>query len=194
MSSLKLRFTIVLTIISLILIGWTLTDNRAERATNIELNNEEPSYQSQHMVTLAYEPSGHLGSKLVSDEVKHYSAKKETWFTLPVLTMYDIENKAIWRVKAKRAKLSETQMLYLFDDVEVNNLAANSQLKRITTDNAEINLTTQDITTDDRVVLSGLNFSSTGIKLRGNLRNKSAELLEQVVTNYLPSNNNDLRK
>lgn len=194
MSPLKLRFTLVLTIIALILIGWTLTDNRAERATHIEPSDQEPSYQSQHMVTLAYEPSGHLGYKLVSDEVKHYSTQKETWFTLPVMTMYDVENEPIWLVKAKRAKLSKTKVLYLFGDVEINNLAAKSQLERITTDNAEINLTTQDITTDDRVVLSGLNFSSTGVKLRGNLRNKSAKLLEQVVTNYLPSDNNDIRK
>jgi lipopolysaccharide export system protein LptC len=37
-------------------------------------------------------------------------------------------------------------MLYLYGHVEVNALTADSQLRKITTDNAQINLVTQDVT------------------------------------------------
>ncbi|MVZ11216.1 lipopolysaccharide ABC transporter substrate-binding protein LptC, partial [Enterobacteriaceae bacterium 8376wG6] len=34
------------------------------------------------------------------------------------------------------------------------------------------------------VTLYGTNFTSTGMKMRGNLRTKTAELIDKVKTNY----------
>jgi lipopolysaccharide export system protein LptC len=59
-----------------------------------------------------------------------------------------------------------------------------SQLQRIKTDNARVNLTTQDVASDDEVTLYGTGFTSNGMKMRGNLRDKTAELIEKVTTSY----------
>lgn len=59
-----------------------------------------------------------------------------------------------------------------------------TQLRRITTDNAQINLVTQDVTSEDLVTLYGTTFNSCGLKMRGNLRSKNAELIEKVRTSY----------
>ena len=47
-----------------------------------------------------------------------------------------------------------------------------------------MNLTTQDITSDKMVKLNGQDFSSTGLKLTGNLQQQVATLKEQVKTHY----------
>ncbi|MGL5728529.1 MAG: LPS export ABC transporter periplasmic protein LptC, partial [Plesiomonas sp.] len=70
------------------------------------------------------------------------------------------------------------------NNVEVNSLTPESQLERLETAQATINLKTQDITSDTEVKLYGANFTSTGLKMVGNLRNRTAALQEQVKSYY----------
>ena len=75
-------------------------------------------------------------------------------------------------------------MLYLYGHVEVDSLTPDAQLQKIKTDNARVNLITQDVSSDDEVTLFGVGFTSNGMKMRGNLRDKTAELIEKVKTSY----------
>ncbi|KKF67140.1 lipopolysaccharide transporter, partial [Vibrio parahaemolyticus] len=79
-----------------------------------------------------------------------------------------------WSINADKDKLTEDRMLYLYGHVEVTALVPDAQLRRITTDNAQINLVTQDVTSEDLVTLYGTTFNSSGLKMRGNLLNKNA--------------------
>lgn len=47
-----------------------------------------------------------------------------------------------------------------------------------------MNLITQDVASDDEVTLFGIGFTSEGMRMRGNLRDKTAELIEKVKTSY----------
>lgn len=147
-------------------------------------DDKEPTYQSQQMITIVYNPEGLLNYKLTAEDVKYYAKPEDTWFTLPVMIIFDKEQVAIWSIRANRAKLTKSRMLYLYGDVEVNSLTTTSQLEKIKTDNADIDLTTQDISSDDRVTLYGASFTSEGMKMRGNLRSKTAKLIEKVKTYY----------
>ena len=89
-----------------------------------------------------------------------------------------------WSIKADKAKLTNDRMLYLYGHVEINALTEDAQLRKITTDNAQVNLITQDVSSDDLVTLYGTTFNSSGLKMRGNLRSKNAELIEKVRTSY----------
>lgn len=100
------------------------------------------------------------------------------------MTTFDTNKAPTWSIKADKAKLTNDRMLYLYGHVEVDALSADSQLRKITTDNAQINLVTQDVTSDDMVTLYGTTFNSSGLKMRGNLRSKNAELIEKVRTSY----------
>ncbi|VFS45444.1 Lipopolysaccharide export system protein lptC [Budvicia aquatica] len=155
-----------------------------EQKAAIPPDDKEPTYQSQQMVTIVYNPEGQLNYKLTADDVKYYNASEETWFTNPVMIMFDKDATATWSVRADTAKLTKSRMLYLYKNVEVNSLTTTSQLEKIKTDNAEINLITQDISSDDQVTLYGANFTSEGMKMRGNLRSKTAKLIEKVKTYY----------
>ncbi|ALX92094.1 MULTISPECIES: LPS export ABC transporter periplasmic protein LptC [Serratia] len=183
MSKTKLWITLLLTVIALALIGWNMADF-SDDDNSVPVNNQDPTYQSQHTVTVVYNPAGQLSYKLVAEEVKYYTADELSWFTQPVMTLFDEHAVATWSIRADRAKLTKNRMLYLYGHVEVNSLTTTSQLEKIKTDNAQINLVTQDVSSDDEVTLFGTNFTSNGMKMRGNLRNKTAELIDKVKTNY----------
>ena len=75
-------------------------------------------------------------------------------------------------------------MLYLKGNVIAETLLPQSKLQRIETEDAKVNLNTQDISSDSTVKINGQNFTSTGLKLTGNLQQQIANLKEQVKTYY----------
>ncbi|WP_130833615.1 LPS export ABC transporter periplasmic protein LptC [[Erwinia] mediterraneensis] len=183
MSKSRRWITLILALIALILIGWNLT-SQDETQTPIASSDQEPTYTSEQSNTVVYNPTGGLAYKLVSEKVTYFSAGEVSWFDNPVMTTYDENKVPTWSVRADKAKLTNDRMLYLYGHVEVNTLTQDSQLERIKTDNAQVNLVTQDVTSDDQVTLYGRSFNSTGMKMRGNLRTKNAELIEKVKTYY----------
>ncbi|MGL4858906.1 MAG: LPS export ABC transporter periplasmic protein LptC [Enterobacteriaceae bacterium] len=183
MSRYRLAVIILLTLLVLALIGWNLADI-SEKPQDIPLSADTPAYQSEHTDTRVYDPTGALQYRLIANDVKHYTDKEDSWFSQPVLTLFDKNALATWIIRANRAKLTQDQLLYLYGDVLVESQQDESQLKRIDTNSALVNLLTQDVSSQERVALQGTGFHSTGLKMRGNLRSKNAELIEKVKTTY----------
>ncbi|MCX8958556.1 LPS export ABC transporter periplasmic protein LptC [Erwinia psidii] len=183
MSKTRRWITLLLALVAIVLIGWNLadTDNSTAPAAG---NGQEPNYTSQTSNTVVYNPQGALNYKLISDKVTYFSLDGVSWFDNPIMTTYDQNKIPTWSVRSDKAKLTNDRMLYLYGHVEVNSLTQDAQLQRIKTDNAIVNLVTQDVTSEDQVTLYGISFNSTGMKMRGNLRNKTAELIEKVKTSY----------
>ncbi|CCJ91035.1 LPS export ABC transporter periplasmic protein LptC [Cronobacter turicensis] len=182
MSKTRRWVIILLALAALVLIGINLADQDEAGPTTV--NSNEPTYQSEQSNTVVYSPEGALNYRLVAQHVEYFSEDGVSWFTKPVMTTFDANKVPTWSVKADRAKLTNDRMLYLTGHVEVNALTPDSQLRKITTDKAEINLVTQDVTSDTLVTLYGTSFNSSGLKMRGNLRSKNAELIEKVRTSY----------
>ncbi|WP_110783097.1 LPS export ABC transporter periplasmic protein LptC [Cronobacter sakazakii] len=182
MSKTRRWVIILLALAALVLIGINLADQDESGPTTV--NSNELTYQSEQSNTLVYSPEGALNYRLVAQHVEYFSDDGVSWFTQPVMTTFDTNKVPTWSVKADRAKLTNDRMLYLTGHVEVNALTPDSQLRKITTDKAEINLVTQDVTSDTLVTLYGTSFNSSGLKMRGNLRSKNAELIEKVRTSY----------
>ncbi|WP_075182976.1 LPS export ABC transporter periplasmic protein LptC [Pantoea sp. 1.19] len=183
MSKSRRWITLLLGLVALVLIGWNLTgDGDDSRPRGPQTG--EPTYISDQAQTAVYNPEGALSYKLVAEKVEYFSDEELSWFTLPVMTTYDENKVPTWSVRADKAKLTQDRMLYLYGHVEVNALTQDAQLRRMQTDNAQVNLITQDVTSNDRVILTGTSFNATGMKMRGNLRNKTAELIEKVQTSY----------
>ena len=173
----------LLAVIVLALIGWNISssDNQPSSAA---ANNQLPTYTSETSKTVVYNPQGSLAYRLVSQQVEYYDGQQLTWFTQPVLTTYDETKRATWVLTADKAKLTQDRMLYLYGHVVIQSQLSDSRLQRLTTDAAQVNLVSQDVTSNDSVNLKGIGFESNGMKLRGNLRAKTAELLEKVNTSY----------
>ncbi|MCT4701992.1 LPS export ABC transporter periplasmic protein LptC [Enterobacteriaceae bacterium H20N1] len=182
MSKTRRWVIILLSLAALVLIGINLADK--DIVAPVSVNSNEPTYKSEHSTTIVYSPEGALNYRLVAEHVEYFSETAISWFTNPVMTQYDENKVATWSLRADRAKLTNDRMLYLYGNVVLTALTPDSQLRKITTDNAQVNLITQDVASDDLVTLYGTSFNSSGLKMRGNLRSKNAELIEKVRTSY----------
>lgn len=185
MSNAKKWLIILLSLIALGLIGWNLAGYDTDKPISSEENNSQPNYQTDDSVTFVYNPAGDLAYKLVSDKIDNYTADKVTWFVNPVLTTYNDDGVPTWTVRSLKAKLTSDRVLYLYNDVQVDSLGPDSQIQRISTQNAIVNLITQDVSSDDKVTIIGQGLNSTGLKIRGNLRLRTAALIEDVKTHYV---------
>ncbi|MGP1928512.1 MAG: LPS export ABC transporter periplasmic protein LptC [Arsenophonus sp. NC-WZS1-MAG3] len=191
MSKLKFLLNIILILIILVLIGWKLADFNQAKAPVI-INNSQPNYQTRNAITHVYDPIGKLIYKIITDETYHFSNNKISWFINPVLTIYNINSIPTWAVRANKAKLTNDNMLYLYGNVQINSLNSTSDLQQILTENAIVNLTTQDVSSDDKVTVIGIGLCSVSMKMRGNMITHTAELIEDVKTYYeMPNKQTD---
>lgn len=145
---------------------------------------EAPIYQSQSMMTRVYDPAGIQLYQIVAYQVSYNADDGNTHFQKPDMMIYSANGAPAWHISANKARLTKKRTIDLNGDVSLVNLTPHSQLERITTHSAEINLVTQIVTSPNKVTLYGPNFYSTGYKLEGNLRQKTANLLENVKTSY----------
>lgn len=158
-------------------------DNQTVQAT-INLS-EQPLYQSEQMLTVVYGPSRVPTYKISAAQVRHFDETNNTEFDSPVIIFYDSNHFETWHMQSARALLTNDKWLYLYQDVQLDNLSPDAQLQSIKTDNATVDLTTQFVTSQDPVIIQGAGFYSTGIGLFGDLRQKTANILENVKTHYL---------
>lgn len=184
MSRIRLWITIPLALIAVILFGWYLDSSKNSSSDSDGDTRSGPAYTSAHSETMVYTPGGALSYKLVAEKATYFSGDNVSWFEHPVMTTYDKNKNPGWQVRSSKAKLTNDRMLYLYGDVEVTALTKDTRLQRLKTDNAQVNLVTQDITSEEQATLYGNGFNASGMKLRGNLRTKNAELIEKVKTYY----------
>ncbi len=84
-----------------------------------------------------------------------------------------------------KPKLTNSKMLYLYGDVQIDSLTDDSQLRRIRHRKCyRRSGYTRCFSSDDEVTIIGVGLKSSRPKMRGNLREKRAELIEQVNTYY----------
>jgi len=174
---------ILLIILAMGIYYYQRDDTESPELETIDLSTE-PIYQSDRMETTIYDPLGNLSYKIIADNVKHFEDSGETLFQSPNITLYNQDNLITWHILANKATLTRDKLLYLNDKVILKNVLPDAQLQRILTDNAKVDLTTQVVTSDDQVTIEGTSFTSTGTGLLGNLRNKTADILENVKTYY----------
>ena len=186
----NIRWTVFLSAITLVLLAWYYSLNQDDQQLATLIKKEEsPEYIGHKMSTVVYSPTGKKQYLAVSDKVEYYNYDGHTNFERPLVYLFEIENqktqqKESWKLSADRAILTKDNMLYLKGNVIAEILLPQSKLQRIETEDAKVNLNTQDISSDNTVKINGQNFTSTGLKLTGNLQQQIANLKEQVKTYY----------
>ena len=186
----NIRWTVFLSVITLVLLAWYYSLNQDDQQLATLIKKEEsPEYIGHKMSTVVYSPTGKKQYLSASDKVEYYDYDGHTNFERPLVYLFEIENqktqkKESWKLSADRAILTKDNMLYLKGNVIAETLLPQSKLQRIETEDAKVNLNTQDISSDNTVKINGQNFTSTGLKLTGNLQQQIANLKEQVKTYY----------
>lgn len=190
----KLHWNIILSIIVCLLLGWFYILHPSENdLEKLIKDKKSPEYIGQKMKTTVFSLTGKKQYLADAKLVEYYNNGEYSIFKKPVVHLFDIENKQFenqsWKLSAEQAKLTKDNILHLSGNVIAISLIDNSRLQKIATENAVVNLKTQDITSDTDVKIIGQNFNSSGKKLIGNLHQQIAILKEQVKTRYELNNN-----
>lgn len=170
------------------LIGWNFNNFEQTKSSKL-FHDSQANYQSSNAIIYIYDLMGKLSYKLKTDETKYFSINKISYFINPILTTYDRKAVPAWLIRANKAKLTNDNILYLYGNVQINNLNSSSDLQQILTENAIIDLITQDVSSNNKVTAIGISLRSVGMKMRGNMRMCIAELIEDVKTYYEIQNN-----
>ena len=184
------RITALLLVIVATLLGWMQYQAKDETNGLDNLIKKEgmPDYTGNRMSTSVFDLEGKPEYYAEAEEIKRYEESEKTEFTNPLVNLFDkLTALKQWKLSADHAEINAERILTLSGHVTLQALEPTSKLQRIETDHLSVNLTTQDVFTDSEVKSQGLGFTTSGIGLKGNLKQQVATLLKDVKSYIEPT-------
>ena len=184
------RITALLLVIVATLLGWMQYQAKDETNGLDNLIKKEgmPDYTGNRMSTSVFDLEGKPEYYAEAEEIKRYEESEKTEFTNPLVNLFDkLTTLKQWKLSADHAEINAERILTLSGHVTLQALEPTSKLKRIETDHLSVNLITQDVFTDSEVKSQGLGFTTSGIGLKGNLKQQVATLLKDVKSYIEPT-------
>jgi hypothetical protein len=183
------RITALLLVIVAALVGWMQYQAKddANGLDNLIKKEGMPDYTGNRMSTSVFDLEGKPEYYAEAEEIKRYEESEKTEFTNPLVNLFDkLTALKQWKLSADHAEINAERILTLSGNVTLQALEPTSKLQRIETDHLSVNLTTQDVFTDSEVKSQGLGFTTTGVGLKGNLKQQVATLLKDVKSYIEP--------
>ena len=184
------RITALLLVIVATLLGWMQYQAKDETNGLDNLIKKEgmPDYTGNRMSTSVFDLEGKPEYYAEAEEIKRYEESEKTEFTNPLVNLFDkLTTLKQWKLSADHAEINAERILTLSGHVTLQALEPTSKLQRIETDHLSVNLTTRDVFTDSEVKSQGLGFTTTGVGLKGNLKQQVATLLKDVKSYIEPT-------
>ena len=184
------RITALLLVIMATLLGWMQYQAKDETNGLDNLIKKEgmPDYTGNRMSTSVFDLEGKPEYYAEAEEIKRYEESEKTEFTNPLVNLFDkLTALKQWKLSADHAEINAERILTLSGNVTLQALEPTSKLQRIATDHLSVNLITQDVFTDSEVKSQGLGFTTSGIGLKGNLKQQVATLLKDVKSYIEPT-------
>ena len=184
------QITALLLVIVAALVGWMQYQAKedANGLDNLIKKEGMPDYTGKRMSTSVFDLEGKPEYYAEAEEIKRYEESEKTEFTNPLVNLFDkLTALKQWKLSADHAEINAERILTLSGNVTLQALEPTSKLQRIETDHLSVNLTTQDVFTDSEVKSQGLGFTTTGVGLKGNLKQQVATLLKDVKSYIEPT-------
>ena len=186
----NIRLTAILLIIAAGLGSWwySLQPKDANPLDNLIKQQGTPDYTGEKLSTEVFDLQGKPQYYAEAQEIKRFEETELTEFVRPLVNLFDKESsQKLWELTAHQAEITKEKILTLSGNVKLNALDKTSRLQRIETEKLIVDLNTQDIQTDESVKSTGLGFTTTGVGLKGNLKQQVATLLKDVKSFIEPT-------
>ena len=186
----NIRLTAILLIIAAGLGSWwySLQPKDANPLDNLIKQQGTPAYTGEKLSTEVFDLQGRPQYYAEAQEIKRFEETELTEFVRPLVNLFDKESsQKLWELTANQAEITKEKILTLSGNVKLNALDKTSRLQRIETEKLIVDLNTQDIQTDESVKSTGLGFTTTGVGLKGNLKQQVATLLKDVKSFIEPT-------
>lgn len=184
------RLTLVLLLIVVILGGWyySLQEKDNNGLDQLIKKEGEPEYVGNKMSTSVYDLKGKPQYFAQADEIKRFESTERTEFLKPFIELFAKDSTVKqWKVSADYAEITKEKILNLSGNVRLEALDPTSRLQQISTDKLTVDLNTQDIFTESVVKSVGFGFTTTGVGLKGNLKQQVATLQKDVKSYIEPT-------
>lgn len=157
--------------------------NNNKNIESIDLTHY-PIYQSKEATMYIYGFDGKLKETIFAKDVEYFEQNSYTLFQEPVVHLYNEALIPEWRLTSNDAKLINNNDLDLNGKVVIDNLLKESDIKKIITYNAKVNLNSLIATSQERVTAYGTNLETTGIGVKSYLKTRKTDILNDVKTRY----------
>lgn len=175
--------------VALLLLFWRPFSSTEVRQDGLDRSELQPDFVAEGLFTRIFNPEGELQHRIESTRMAHYSVIGLTELTRPIYitTIVDSDGDSqVWQLRADKGSYYNDERLVLEDNVRITNEGGESFVQVMETEYLLIHLATQEITTDQPVLIYGPQFEIRGRGLRANLEAQQLELTEHVQTTYYP--------
>ncbi|MDP8171441.1 LPS export ABC transporter periplasmic protein LptC [Pasteurella skyensis] len=185
----NLRLNIILIMIVAVLAGWYFgLQNSNQDLNGLIKKAGQPEYIGNKTTTSAYDTNGKPQYFVQADEIKHYEETGQVELMNPLFNLFDsVEALKKWKLTSDNAEITKEKILRLEGNVKIKSLDRLSQLQQIETEQLFVDLNTQDVFTDKKLIAKGIGFSTMGTGLEGNLKKQFVVLKENVKTHIEPT-------
>ncbi|TCI03554.1 LPS export ABC transporter periplasmic protein LptC [Corallincola luteus] len=160
--------------------------------SEIDINAENqgqqrPDYTAKTLRSRIYNQEGQLENQIWASNMKYYNGSMTlTQFDAPKLVVYPSGKRSGWTLNASHGELEQNNLLRLSEDVVITMLTAQNQTNTLLTDYVDIDLTTNDVSSDQPVTVKGPGYRLDGVGLKGNVEQEHIEVLNDVKATYEP--------
>lgn len=145
-----------------------------------------PNYEAVNLNSKLYDKQGRLSHQVAADKMEHYEDLGFAVFENPVYTLY-LDDGQPWQITANEGTLYENNRIQLEKDVRIVNLRSFEYVREITTEYIEIDLQTKTLSSDQQVIINGVNYAITSVGMFGDLTTQQYELRDHVQTQFSPA-------
>ncbi|EKE71486.1 LPS export ABC transporter periplasmic protein LptC [Gallaecimonas xiamenensis] len=178
-----LLFILVLFAITLGLVYWTGNDEDAAQQGQAQLV-DQPDGIAEDLQVRQFDDKGQLSMQVNADSMTHFSLRQETWLTAPRFELYDQEQHKPWQIRADQAKVTGQRLVDLKNGVIIQSLTDDAPVRRVDTDNLQLDLVQKTMDTDAPVTIIGPGYVTSGVGLEAELEGQQVRLKSQVSTEY----------
>lgn len=139
------------------------------------------NYNSSFIIhTIVFDKFNNFNYQFKIQNGYHIIKKKINWFKKPKLIIFNNKKIAIFLISAKIGKLNKNNELYFYENIKIINFKRKLNITYIKTQNLYFNFITQNIEAKGLINIYGNKFHIIGKNMKGNLRNKEIELLNNI--------------
>lgn len=144
----------------------------------------QPNFTARGLTTIHYDSAGQLKERLESRYAEHYDQLEMTELEQPIITVNDEQGRPNWRITGEKGVINQGDNAILRTQVKIDNLQPGSTVERIRTEYLELDLTNQQVRTNLKVEMDGPEFHNQGVGFKGQLKQKTYQLLSNSHAVY----------
>ena len=186
--SLLSRWAIVIFLLGACLYGLTEWRNANKKPTDAIDSDLAPDFIAESLKSAIYNPEGTLSHEIEADRMEHYTELEFTHFELPNYTLYPKKSGSPWQVSAKEATLYNNNRVVLKNTIRITSTEKDFLIQEVHGKTLELDLTTNIISSNQKVIVYGKNFTMYGTGLIIDINTTQMTLTEHDKTTFKKDN------